>query len=94
MMLERAPPARQDAAAARRRSMSTDAVRARRARARRNAGLVVLQRLLVNRRRFVAALRAAHRGELADAGVEEITAAAGQVIEDFIERWLENKPTA
>jgi hypothetical protein len=44
---------------------------------------------LVNERRFAAALRAAGRCE--DVSVE---VAAGQLLSDFIDRWLEKKPCA
>jgi hypothetical protein len=82
-MDKRAPPGR---------SSSPGAARARRARARRRAGNKIL-RVEVNQRRLLAALRAANR--LDDSTDEAVELAAGQVLGDFIDRWLlAKKPCA
>jgi hypothetical protein len=80
------------------RSNSPGAIRARRARARRRAGYKMLH-LLVNERRFAAALRARdqlERDRLEDvATTEDIETAASEVLSGFCDRWLgKEKPCA
>jgi hypothetical protein len=73
-------------------SKSTDAIRARRRRVRRGAGLVYFG-LWVHQRRLAAAMRCARR--LKNGATQaEIGAALALLIEDFIEVWVGKKPTA
>jgi hypothetical protein len=65
------------------------AVRARRYRARRSAGLK-FRGMWVHDRRLTAALRAADRLK-SGATEQEIDAALAQVVEDFIGRWIGKK---
>lgn len=75
------------------RSNSPGAIRARESRARRSAGYKML-RLLVNERRFAAALRARDQLE-GVATTDDIAAAAGEVLSGFCDRWLgKEKPCA
>jgi hypothetical protein len=79
-MLDRAPLVR---------SNSPDAVRARRSRARRRAGLAMF-RFEYQNRRLIAALRAS--GRLGDTPTHaETEATIGRVLDDFCDRWLEQK---
>ena len=83
-MYRHAPPGR--------RSDTPGAIRARKSRARRSAGYKMLH-LLVNERRFAAALRA--RDQLEDAATtEDIETAASEVLVGFCDRWLGKKPCA
>ena len=83
-MNKRTPPGR---------SSSPGAIRARRARARRRAGHRML-RVLVNERRFAAALRARDQLEGA-ATTEDIATAASELLSGFCDRWLgKEKPYA
>ena len=71
------------------RSNSPGAIRARKSRARRRAGYKLLH-LLVNERRFAAALRARDRWEDV-VPTEDIETAAAEVVSDFCDRWLGKK---
>lgn len=73
-------------------SNTPDAIRSRRSRRKRGAGLR-FRGWWLHERRLTAALRAANRLK-PGATEEEIDAALVQLIEDYIERWLKNKPTA
>jgi hypothetical protein len=76
------------------RSSSPAAHRARRARQRHRDGLVVI-RLVHDKRRLVAALRAAGRLNDLDLAMAEIETAVGRVLDDFCDRWLGvKKPNA
>jgi hypothetical protein len=74
-------------------SPSRGAVRARQSRARQRAGLMLYSGIL-DRRRFLAALRAAGRFDDPDATRQEIEREVAAVLEDFCTRWLTKKPCA
>jgi hypothetical protein len=75
------------------RSRSPAAVRARRARERHRERLVVLK-LIYDKRRLKAALRAAGRLDELDVSFAELETAIGQVLDDFCDRWLGKIPNA
>ena len=75
------------------RSNSAGAIRARQSRARRSAGFKMLH-LLINERRFAAALRARDQLEGA-ATTEDMETAASEVLSGFCDRWIgKEKPCA
>jgi hypothetical protein len=68
------------------------ALRARRSRARRLAGMTVFH-VEANQRRVIAALRAAGRRLADDASRTEIEHALAEVVSDFTRRWLGKEKT-
>jgi len=73
--------------------VSAAACRARRARERHRQGLVVLK-LVYDKRRLAAALKAAGRLDELRTSCDELQDAISQVLDDFCSRWLGKKPNA